>query len=75
MFLHLIIAAALLSPGTTIAGSVAPAAAMVCRIAAEIRSTTPHERHAADAAARRTALIPFVAPAYRENRLTTQLRR
>ena len=75
MFLHLIIAAALLSPGTPIAGAAAPAAAMVYRIAAEIRSTTPHERHAADAAARRTALLPFAPPSYRENRLTIQLRR
>jgi hypothetical protein len=75
MFLHLIIAAALLSPGSAITGAAAPAAAMVCRIAAEIRSTTPHERHAADAAARRVAFVPFAAPAYRENRLTIQLRR
>jgi len=74
MFLHLIIAAALLSPGSTVSGASAPAAAMVCRIAAEIRSTAPHERRA-DAAARRTSLLPFVAPAVRENRLTTQLRR
>jgi hypothetical protein len=75
MFLHLVIAAALLAPGTTAATAVRHAAAMVCTLAAD---TQPAATAAADASVPQLPAPPVRAPQIRAARayiLTTQLRR
>jgi hypothetical protein len=76
MFLHLIIAAALMAPGASVSSTVGPAVAMVCSIAADLHATTARERHASSGAPQPSPGRP-VAPArtLHESRLTTQLRR
>jgi hypothetical protein len=75
MFLHLIIAAALFSPGSDITASASPVAAMVCSIAAEIAA--PHQGARRNAPEREHAFAMSVAQArpLHQDRLTTQLRR
>ena len=75
MLIHILLAAALLSPGSTITAAAKPAAAMVCRIVAEIRSTGSSERHITASSERRAPAVAPVAPSQRFTRLTTQLRR
>ena len=75
MFLHLIIAAALLSPGMSVSAAGAPASALVCSIGAEIAAPRVHAGRPNDARpARHVATIAEVQPLH-SHRPTTQLRR
>ncbi len=75
MFLHLIVAAALLAPGQSVSTVARHTAAMVCSLAAESHPAVPGSRPASNGRPPATNFTNAAAPRLTVTFLTTQLRR